>query len=62
MRTDPGDSRRLDDCFARDYARNIGAEVMGRNKFGPQRGPGTTTSGAAGGVGNPVPYRRRSRR
>ncbi len=23
----------------RDYDRNIGAEIMGRNKFGPQRGP-----------------------
>jgi dihydrofolate reductase len=39
MRTDPGGSRGLDDYFRRDYARNIGAEIMGRNKFGPQRGP-----------------------
>lgn len=39
MRTDPGGSRGLDDYFTRDYARNIGAEIMGRNKFGPQRGP-----------------------
>jgi dihydrofolate reductase len=23
----------------RDFSRNIGAEIMGRNKFGPQRGP-----------------------
>jgi dihydrofolate reductase len=38
-RTDPGGSRGLDDYFTRDYARNIGAEIMGRNKFGPQRGP-----------------------
>ena len=29
----------LDDYFTRDFARNIGAEIMGRNKFGPQRGP-----------------------
>jgi len=40
----PGDagstgSRGLDDYFARDFARNIGAEIMGRHKFGPQRGP-----------------------
>jgi hypothetical protein len=35
MRTDPGGSRGLDDYFTRDYARNIGAEIMGRNKFGP---------------------------
>ncbi len=40
-RTDPGGSRGLDDCFTRDFARNIGAEIMGRNKFGPQRGPWT---------------------
>lgn len=38
-RTDPGGSRGLDDYFTRDYARGIGAEIMGRNKFGPQRGP-----------------------
>ena len=37
-RTDPGGSRGLDDYFTRDWARNIGAEIMGRNKFGPQRG------------------------
>ena len=34
-RRNPG----LDDYFTRDFARNIGAEIMGRNKFGPQRGP-----------------------
>ncbi len=39
MRTEPGGSRGLDDCFTRDHTRNIGAEIMGRNKFGPQRGP-----------------------
>ncbi|MFE7194581.1 dihydrofolate reductase family protein [Kitasatospora sp. NPDC057541] len=39
MRTDPGGSRGLDDYLTRDYPRNIGAEIMGRNKFGPQRGP-----------------------
>jgi dihydrofolate reductase len=38
-RTDPGGSRGLDDYFTRDFHRNIGAEIMGRNKFGPQRGP-----------------------
>lgn len=50
MRTDPGGSRGLDDYFTRDFTRNIGAEFMGSDKFGPQRGPGTTTTGAAGGV------------
>ena len=38
-RTEPGGSRGVDDLFTRDYARGIGAEIMGRNKFGPQRGP-----------------------
>ena len=38
-RTDPGGSRGLDDYFTRDMTRGIGAEIMGRNKFGPVRGP-----------------------
>ena len=38
-RTDGGGSRGLDDYFIRDYPRNIGAEIMGRRKFGPQNGP-----------------------
>jgi dihydrofolate reductase len=38
-RTEPGGTRGLDDYFTRDFTRNIGAEIMGRNKFGPQRGP-----------------------
>lgn len=38
-RTDPGGTYGLDDYFTRDFSRNIGAEIMGRNKFGPQRGP-----------------------
>jgi dihydrofolate reductase len=38
-RTEPGGSRGLDDYFTRDFKNNIGAEIMGRNKFGPQRGP-----------------------
>src|SRR6185437_4399310 len=35
----PSGSQGLDDYFTRDCARNIGAEIMGRNKFSPQRGP-----------------------
>src|SRR3954454_16260862 len=35
----PGGSRGLDDYFTRDFANNIGAEIMGRGKFGPQKGP-----------------------
>ncbi|MGY2065277.1 dihydrofolate reductase family protein [Blastococcus sp. SYSU DS0619] len=38
-RATPGGSRGLDDYFTRDFAHGIGAEIMGRNKFGPQRGP-----------------------
>jgi dihydrofolate reductase len=38
-RTDPGGSRGLDDYFTREFHRNIGAEIMGRNKFSPHRGP-----------------------
>ncbi|QIS06146.1 deaminase [Nocardia brasiliensis] len=38
-RTDPGGGRGLDDYIVRDFARGIGAEIMGRNKFGPIRGP-----------------------
>ncbi|MGY1781740.1 dihydrofolate reductase family protein [Geodermatophilus sp. SYSU D01036] len=38
-RTEPGGSRGLDDYFTRDFAHGIGAEIMGRNKFSPHRGP-----------------------
>lgn len=38
-RTQPGGTRGIDDYFARDYSHNIGAEIMGRNKFSPFRGP-----------------------
>jgi dihydrofolate reductase len=40
-RTEPGGTRGLDDLLVRDFFRNVGAEIMGRNKFGPQRGPWT---------------------
>jgi dihydrofolate reductase len=29
----------MDDAFAARWAPGVGAEIMGRNKFGPQRGP-----------------------
>ena len=32
-RTDPGGTRGLDDYFTRDFTNNIGAEIMGRNKW-----------------------------
>ncbi|MGH9090829.1 MAG: dihydrofolate reductase family protein [Acidimicrobiales bacterium] len=41
---DPGGSTGVDDAFAGSWASGIGAEIMGRNKFGPQRGPWTDQS------------------
>ncbi|MBB3664900.1 dihydrofolate reductase [Prauserella sediminis] len=38
-RTEPGGDRGLDDWITRDFAHGIGAEIMGRGKFGPQTGP-----------------------
>jgi dihydrofolate reductase len=38
-RSEGSGSRGLDDHLMRLYSHNIGAEIMGRNKFGPQRGP-----------------------
>ena len=38
-RTEPGGTRGLDDYFTRDFSNNIGAEIMGRNKFAPKPGP-----------------------
>ncbi|HVV38215.1 MAG TPA: dihydrofolate reductase family protein [Acidimicrobiales bacterium] len=37
--TNPNGTLGLDDYFTRDFPFNIGAEIMGRHKFGPQRGP-----------------------
>ncbi len=37
--TGTGGSRGLDDLLMRDFAHGIGAEIMGRNKFSPYRGP-----------------------
>jgi dihydrofolate reductase len=36
---DSGGSAGVDDAFASSWATGIGVEIMGRNKFGPQRGP-----------------------
>ena len=38
---EPGGSTGVDDVIVRDWGTGIGAEIMGRNKFGPQRGPWT---------------------
>jgi dihydrofolate reductase len=39
MHGEPGGSTGVDDAFASNWGPGIGAEIMGRNKFGPQRGP-----------------------
>jgi dihydrofolate reductase len=41
MQGQPGGSAGIDDAFASNWGPGIGAEIMGRNKFGPQRGPWT---------------------
>jgi dihydrofolate reductase len=38
MQGEPGGSTGVDDAFASNWGPGIGAEIMGRNKFGPQRG------------------------
>jgi dihydrofolate reductase len=39
MHGKPGGSEGVDDAMAAAWGPGIGAEIMGRNKFGPQRGP-----------------------
>jgi dihydrofolate reductase len=39
MQGAPRGTTGVDDSFAHMWAPGIGAEIMGRNKFGPQRGP-----------------------
>src|SRR6516165_2173077 len=39
MQGEPGGTTGIDDAFASNWGPGIGAEIMGRNKFGPQRGP-----------------------
>jgi dihydrofolate reductase len=39
MRGAAGGSNGADEAYASGWATGIGAEIMGRNKFGPQRGP-----------------------
>jgi dihydrofolate reductase len=41
MQGGDGGSTGIDDAFARQWGPGIGAEIMGRNKFGHQRGPWT---------------------
>jgi dihydrofolate reductase len=39
MQGQPGGIAGVDESFASNWGPGIGAEIMGRNKFGPQRGP-----------------------
>jgi dihydrofolate reductase len=41
MHGEPGGSTGVDDSFASNWGPHVGVEIMGRNKFGPQRGPWT---------------------
>ena len=50
MQGESGGSAGVDDALASQWASGVGAEIMGRNKFGPQRGPGPTSNGRAGGA------------
>lgn len=45
----PDGSTGVDDAIAGTWDVGIGAEIMGRNKFGPSAGHGRTTTGTAGG-------------
>jgi hypothetical protein len=47
MQGQPGGSTGIDDTFASAWAAGIGAEIMGRGKFGPHHAPGRTRSGTA---------------
>jgi dihydrofolate reductase len=44
MQGKDGGSHGVDEAFASTWGDGIGAEIMGRNKFGPQRGPWTDES------------------
>lgn len=50
MLGEPGGTQGVDQAFASQWGPRIGAEIMGRNKFGPQRGPWTDDGWRAGGA------------
>ncbi|OBG37650.1 dihydrofolate reductase family protein [Mycobacterium sp. E3198] len=47
MHGETGGTTGIDDALAGRWAPGIGAEIMGRGKFGPQRGPWAGTAGGA---------------
>src|SRR3954468_17206364 len=50
MRTDPGGSRGLDDCFTRDYSATSAPRSWAATSSARSAAPGTTTNGVAGGA------------
>lgn len=60
-RTDPGGTRGLDDYITRDMTHNIGAEIMGRNKFGPYDTTFHFLDASPAGRAGTGPHRRRRR-
>jgi dihydrofolate reductase len=54
--SDPSGGRGFEDYLTRDFAHGIGAEIMGRNKCGPQRGP-WPDDGWRGWWGEEPPFR-----
>jgi dihydrofolate reductase len=46
MRGEPGGTTGVDDALASKWAPGVGAEIMGRHKFGPQRGPWPSQDGS----------------
>src|SRR3984957_17376734 len=53
MQGQEGGTPGVDDAFASRWGPGVGAEIMGRNKFGPQRGPWTDQEWTGWGGGGP---------
>jgi dihydrofolate reductase len=54
MQEESDGSNGVDEAFANNWGPGIGAEIMGRNKFGPQRGPWTDDDWKGWWGDNPV--------
>lgn len=54
MQDQPGGGEGVDEALASNWGPGIGAEIMGRNKFGPQRGPWTDEEWKGWWGDNPV--------
>ena len=58
MQGQKGGTTGIDDAFASNWGPGIGVEIMGRNKFGPQRGLERRGVEGLVGRGAAVPYPR----